>query len=407
MIINISWKNIWRNKTRSLVVIASVALGLFGTLFLVAIMNGWMNQKIDASISNEISNIQIHHPKFLEDKSINHMMENVDSIINIFKDVPGIEAISSRSVSPAMASTASSGNGVIINGIIPEKERAVTDIAEKLVEGNYLEKDYRTPGMVLGTKLAKKLNARLGSKIVITIQDSDNEISYGLFRVAGLYKTSNGIFDEMQVFVKHKALVSLTGINENAASEIAILLENNDLTDDVSLAIQDKLDGLSVRSWKEVDPSLLAFLAMMEQFSYVLVIIILMALTFGIINAMLMSVLERTREIGMLMALGMNRKRVFIMIMMETIFLSVTGAVIGIILSAITIRLTGQYGIDFAAWAEGLESFGYSAFVYPYVEKVFYLSIGLIVIVTAALASIWPARKALKLNPATAVREEV
>jgi ABC-type lipoprotein release transport system permease subunit len=406
MIINISWKNIWRNRTRSLVVITSVALGLFGTLFLVAIMNGWMNQKIDASISNEISNIQVHNPKFLEDKSINYMMENVDSIIQIFEDIPGIQAITKRSVSPAMASTASSGNGVVINGINPERERAVTDIAQQLVEGDYLEKDYRTPGMVLSIKLAKKLNARIGSKIVITIQDKENEISYGLFRVSGLYKTSNGIFDEMQVFVKHDALVSLTGINENAASEIAILLNNNDLTDEVTEAIQNKLEGLSVRSWKEVDPSLLAFLAMMEQFAYILVIIILMALTFGIINAMLMSVLERTREIGMLMALGMNRKRIFLMIMMETIFLSVTGAIIGIALSAVTISLTGQYGIDFAAWAEGLESFGYSAFVYPYVEKAFYLSIGIIVIITAALASIWPARKALKLNPATAVREE-
>jgi ABC-type lipoprotein release transport system permease subunit len=388
------------------VVILSVALGLFGTLFLVAIMNGWMNQKIDASISNEISNIQIHNPDFLEDKSIHHMMENADSIIQRIKDIPGIEAVTKRSVSPAMASTASSGNGVVINGIIPEMEKQVTDIAEQLVEGDYLEKDYRTPGMVLGSKLADKLNARIGSKIVITIQDSDNEISYGLFRVAGLYKTSNGLFDEMQVFVRHDALVSLTGIDGEAASEIAILLENNDLTDEVTGVIQERLPGLSVRSWKEVDPSLLAFLAMMDQFAYILVIIILMALTFGIINAMLMSVLERTREIGMLMALGMNRRRVFLMIMMETIFLSLTGAIIGIILSALAINVTGLYGIDFAAWAEGLESFGYSAFVYPYIENAFYLFIGLIVIVTAALASIWPARKALKLNPAAAVREE-
>ncbi len=406
MIIPISWRNIWRNKTRSLVVILSVALGLFGTLFLVAIMNGWMNQKIDASISNEISNIQIHNPSFLEDKSINFMMDNADSIIDQFKDVPGIKAITKRSISPAMASTASSGNGIIINGIDPESEKTVTDISENLVEGDYLVKDYRTPGIVIGTKLAEKLNARIGSKIVITIQDISNEISYGLFRVSGLYKTSNGIFDEMQVFVKHEDLVSLTGIESTATSEIAILLDKNDLTDGVTEAIKEKLAGLSVRSWKEVDPSLLAFLAMMDQFAYILVIIILMALTFGIINAMLMSVLERSREIGMLMALGMNRKRVFMMIMMETIFLSVTGAIAGIALSAGAISLTARHGINFASWAEGLEAFGYSAFVYPSIENAFYFTIGIVVIITAALASIWPARKALKLNPAIAIREE-
>jgi len=406
MIIPISWRNIWRNRTRSLVVILSVALGLFGTFFLVAIMNGWMNQKIDSAISNEISNIQIHNPGFLEDKSIQFMIDNADSVQQLFEEIPGIKAITSRSVSPAMASTASSGNGVIINGIDPGKEKLVSNISDNLIEGDYFEKDYRTPGMLMGSKLADKLNARIGSKIVITIQDMKNEISYGLFRVSGLYKTSNGLFDEMQVFVKHEDLVNLTGINQGATSEFAILLENNDLTDDVTASIKTKLSGLSVRSWKEVDPSLLAFLAMMDQFGYILVIIILMALTFGIINAMLMSVLERSREIGMLMALGMNRRKVFMMIMMETIFLSLTGAIAGILMSIVAISLTGQYGIDFASWAEGLEAFGYSALVYPYIENAFYFTIGIVVIITAALASIWPARKALKLNPATAIREE-
>jgi len=406
MIIPISWRNIWRNRTRSLVVILSVALGLFGTFFLVAIMNGWMTQKIDSAISNEISNIQIHNPGFLEDKSIQFMIDNADSVQQLFEEIPGIKAITSRSVSPAMASTASSGNGVIINGIDPGKEKLVSNISDNLIEGDYFEKDYRTPGMLMGSKLADKLNARIGSKIVITIQDMKNEISYGLFRVSGLYKTSNGLFDEMQVFVKHEDLVNLTGINQGATSEFAILLENNDLTDDVTASIKTKLSGLSVRSWKEVDPSLLAFLAMMDQFGYILVIIILMALTFGIINAMLMSVLERSREIGMLMALGMNRRKVFMMIMMETIFLSLTGAIAGILMSIVAISLTGQYGIDFASWAEGLEAFGYSALVYPYIENAFYFTIGIVVIITAALASIWPARKALKLNPATAIREE-
>ncbi|MEA3477831.1 MAG: FtsX-like permease family protein, partial [Bacteroidota bacterium] len=364
-------------------------------------------QKIDASISNEISNIQIHNPRFLEDKSIHFMMDNADSLLGLIEKVPGIKAITKRSISQAMASTASSGNGVLINGIEPEKEKQVTNIAEMLVDGDYFEKEYRTPGMIVGAKLAEKLNARIGSKIVITIQNTENEISYGLYRVSGIYKTSNTMFDEIHVFVRNESLVSLIGIDAEDASEIAILLENNDLTDNITLAVKEKLDGLSVRSWKEVDPALLAFLAMMDQFAYILVLIILLALTFGIVNAMLMSVLERSREIGMLMALGMNRRRIFLMIVMETIFMSLTGAIIGIVLSVVSISFTGQYGINFASWAEGLEAFGYTAFVYPQIETAFYITIGIIVVITAALASIWPARKALKINPASAIREDL
>lgn len=306
-----------------------------------------------------------------------------------------------------MASTANSGNGVIISGIIPEKEKLVTDIHQKLVKGNYFEKRSRTSSILISKKLAEKLKAKPGSKVVITIQSLSGDISYGLFRVAGIYKTSNAIFDEMNVFVENHSLVELIGLDPDKTSEIAILLDNNDLTDQVSNNLKDKFKKLSVLSWKETDPSLVAIITLMDQYSYIMIVIILFALTFGIVNAMLMSILERTREIGMLMAIGMNKRKVFMMILMETIFLSVTGAVLGIFLSIITVGITGKYGINFASVAEGLEALGYSAFVYPTVKTMFYIIITITVIITAGIASIWPARKALKLQPASAIREDI
>jgi len=119
-----------------------------------------------------------------------------------------------------------------------------------------------------------------------------------------------------------------------------------------------------------------------------------------------MAILERTRELGMLMAIGMNKRKVFMMVMMETIFMSITGAILGIILSLLTVTITQKQGINFAAVAEGMESLGYSALIHPTVQAAFYVIIGIIVIITASIASIWPARKALKLQPAEAVRSE-
>jgi ABC-type lipoprotein release transport system permease subunit len=407
MILSVSWRNVWRNKLRSLVVILAIALGLFGSIFMIAVSNGWIEQKVYASISNEISNIQIHDPRFLEDKSINFTIDHADSIVHLISQTPGVKAVCKRIKTTAMASTANSGNGVIISGIIPEKEKLVTDIHQKLVEGNYFEKRSRTSSILISKKLAEKLKAKPGSKVVITIQSRSGDISYGLFRVAGIYKTSNAIFDEMNVFVENHSLVELIGLDPDKTSEIAILLDNNDLTDQVTNNLKDKFKKLSVLSWKETDPSLVAIITLMDQYSYIMIVIILFALTFGIVNAMLMSILERTREIGMLMAIGMNKRKVFMMILMETMFLSVTGAVLGIFLSIITVGITGKYGINFASVAEGLEALGYSAFVYPTVKTMFYIIITITVIITAGIASIWPARKALKLQPASAIREDI
>ncbi|MCK5087607.1 MAG: FtsX-like permease family protein, partial [Melioribacteraceae bacterium] len=126
-----------------------------------------------------------------------------------------------------------------------------------------------------------------------------------------------------------------------------------------------------------------------------------------IMNTMLMAIMERVREIGMLMAIGMNRIKVFFMIMLETIFLSITGGIIGISVTWVVVEMTGKSGIDLSAVAEGLNAWGYSSFIYPELDAGYYFMIGLLVIVTAIFSSILPARKALKLNPAEAVRHDV
>ena len=136
----------------------------------------------------------------------------------------------------------------------------------------------------------------------------------------------------------------------------------------------------------------------------VFMLIILGALGFGIVNTMLMVILERTRELGMLMAIGMTKRRVFSMIMYETIFLALVGAVIGEVLSLLLIKYYGIVGIDLSSWAEGLETIGYNAITFPALEPIRYLQITAMVFVTGILASIYPAIKALKLDPASAIR---
>jgi ABC-type lipoprotein release transport system permease subunit len=406
MIWSIAWRNVWRNKLRSLIVIAAVTIGLFGTLSMIAMSLGMMDQRIDAAIKYEVSHIQIHDPEFMQDKSPQFYMTGAPSMVDSIKNIKGVRAVSSRLALPAMASTAATGTGVMINGIQPEEEKQVSKIYECVTEGSYFEKESRTPIILISQKLATKLNAKMGSKIVITLQNNEGVLTYGLFRVGGIYKTSNTMYDEGNVFVRSADLASLTGFGENDATEIAILLDNTNLTEAVTAQIKARYSHLSVVTWTELQPMLKLMVSLMDVYTYIIMIVILIAMAFGIINTMLMAILERIREIGMLMAVGMNRRRIFSMIMLETIFLSVTGAVIGMVISYITIRLTGAHGLNFSVWAEGLESYGYSSVIYPVLYRKYYIALTLFVIVIAIISSLYPARKALGFRPAEAVRAD-
>ena len=405
MIWSVAWRNVWRNKLRSLVVILATAIGLYGSLFMVALMNGMMQQKVDATIEYEISEMQIHNPKFLEDESIEYGIPDPGKIETALQENEQVAAWCMRTKATGMASTAHSGNGVIINGIHPEQEKEVTALYRKLTEGTYFEKQSRIPSIIIGFKLAEHLKAGVGKKVVLTTTGLDGATAQGLYKVEGIFRTSNTLFDEMNVFILAGHLQRMVANDNIIVSEVAIrFIENTDINK-TKATLQEQFPDLSVLSWKELAPTLLAVLGMMDQFGFILIMIILLALTFGIINVMLMVIIERTRELGMLMAIGMNRLKVFRLIMLETIFMSITGAIIGVILTGLTITLTSRNGINFAAWSEGFEALGYNAHVFPVIEITFYIFLGIMVIIAAMLASIWPARKALNLQPAEAVRD--
>jgi putative ABC transport system permease protein len=406
MIAYIAWRNIWRNKLRSLVVILAITIGLFGTLFMIALTNGMVEQKIDASINNELSHIQLHNPEFIQDASLQYSIDSANKTENEISQIIGVKAIASRIKTMAMASTAATGAGVMVNAIDPEKEKAVSKIHQFIIEGDYFATVGKSAPIVISKKLSTKLKAKIGSKIVLTLQHKDGELAYGLFRVMGIYKTANTMFDEPNIFIKKENLINLTGYDPLQVSEITVLLDNVELTDPMASQLKNRFQGMSVLSWKELEPLLAGLSAMVDQMAYFLLIIILIAMAFGIINTMMMAVLERTRELGMLMAVGMNKRKLFMMIMLETVFLSLVGTLAGVIAGAVTIYYTGLHGLNFAAWAEGYEAWGYSALVYPSLYLSFYIGMTLMVLLTAIISSIFPAKKALRFNPAAAIREE-
>ena len=176
MLFSIAWKNVWRNKLRSLVVILSISLGLLGGLFYLAFANGMVQHQINATIKTQISNIQLHNPKYMLDNEIKYTISSPDLIIEKIEKIKGVRAITSRIKSTAMVSSAITGTGITINGVNPVKEKKVTDLYKKVIKGTYLMPDKKYQ-IFIGQKLADKLRVKVNSKIVITALDMSGNIT--------------------------------------------------------------------------------------------------------------------------------------------------------------------------------------------------------------------------------------
>lgn len=473
MILSIGWKNVWRNKTRSLVVIIALILGIFGGVMASGIMQGWIIQRVHDVIYNEVSHVQIHNPQFLLNEELQHSVVNPQKVFHTLDTMKSVIAYSPRVKIFAMVQSDWAASGLVIKGVDPEREMKVSEIHKNLVEGEYLNGNHKVPSIVIGSKAAESLKLlnyqitrqkldsidretysfelikkletigdkrfrkdkdfrqvlkvclsekefnlyadrlvkyfsfyRMNTSIRVTVQNRNGVIQNPVFKVRGIYKTNNSMFDGMTAYVNRNDLNYHTELDSTEVHEIAIISSD----DETGIVVGEKLAGYlpenNVMSWQKLSPEAAMYGDFSSIIGYMYIIIILFALAFGIINTMLMSVLERFKELGMLMAIGMNRIKVFAMIMLESVFLSLTGGLAGLLVSGVIVHILSKTGIDLSMWAEGLEAIGYASVIYPFLTIDNYITITLLVIFTGMVASIWPARRALKLNPAEALRTE-
>jgi putative ABC transport system permease protein len=398
----LAWKNIWRNRKRSLVIITAITFGLWGGLLADAVMMGWGESMVNTAIDRNLAHVQVHKPGYTVERDVKlYIPEGMDILRNI-RSMKGVKAASGRTLAEGMAASPASTFGVQIEGIDPEKEMRVTNIDDLLVDGKYLEDKNKNP-VLIGKKLADRLNLKLKSKLVLSFQAADNSLVYGAFRITGIYKSSSSAFDQSHVFILRKDLIRLLD-SPGIIHEIAVRTDSSGAVPSVSAELRKEYPDLSIETWKELSPETAAIAGAMESWSYVFVGIILMALFFGITNTMLMAVMERIQELGILMAVGMKKGKVFRMILMETIMLSVTGGVCGMIAGAFTITALSRTGVDLTAFASSLESFGASTILYPFLPAEMYMELVAMIIAAACIAATMPAWKAMRLKPSEAIR---
>tara|TARA_B100000767_G_scaffold87049_1_gene83667 strand:- start:1128 stop:2345 length:1218 start_codon:yes stop_codon:yes gene_type:complete len=400
-ILKIAWRNIWRTPMRSLIVIGSIVMGIWAGIFVVAFSYGLNKQRTESSIKNAISHIQIHHPEYQKEYDSKFYLKEPDQLNSVLESDKSIESYAFRTLLNGMVSSPIKSNGVRIIGVNKNQEKELTTIYSGLVKGTYFESKRRNP-ILIGEALAEKLKVKLQSKVVLTFQDTENTIISGAFRVCGIYKTQYSKYDQGTVFIENKDLHRL--LKSENFHQVALLCNSIDQVDSTYNSLKTNLPEYEVKDWKSIAPELAYADKIMESWLFLIMIIIMLALIFGIINTMLMAVFERRKELGMLMAIGMNRSKIFLLILIETLFLSLIGAPTGLVLGALTIKITSETGINLAFISKGLENVGLGSVIYPQIESYFYLFITVMVFLFTLIAAIYPSRKALMLKPTEAIR---
>lgn len=403
MLFKIAWRNIWRNRQRSIVMMIAITAGLWGGLVATGIMLGLIDQRFKTSIEQHISHAQVHNPDFLVDQNARYYIADWHDLREMLEQDERVQAFTGRTMVSAMLGTANLTTGIQVIGIDPAMEATTTSIDHRILEGSYFEREMRNP-VLIGKRLADKVKARLGSRIVLTFQDIDGELTAANFRVSGIFQTANSLWDEQNVFVLQADINSYIGYVDQV-NAVNILLDDHHQSIDFTKEYSAAFPNLEVRNWAQISPELSYLNEMSAMMMFIILTIILLALAFGLLNTMLMSVFERVKELGMLMAIGMNKKRVFTMIMLETIFLSLCGAAGGMLTAWATIKPLNKAGINLAVvGGDSLAEFGFEAMVYPQLDTAAFINLTILVLLCAVLTAIYPARKALKLQPAAAVK---
>jgi ABC-type lipoprotein release transport system permease subunit len=399
--LTLAWRNLWRNYRRTLIMLAAITVGVWAMIFMTALMRGMVDDMVRDGIKALPGHVQIHDPAFRDDPSVSNVIDPPDERLRRVLDGPDVVAWTTRVRVPAVISSERDTRGVVLVGIDPEREGAVSFVAEDLAEGRFLESRDDT-GLLVGRKLLERLETDLGKRVVVMTQDPDNEIADRGFRIVGVFDSNLQQHEEAFVFAAEGTVQRLVRI-DSSVSEVAVMGRDYRDVDGLRRAVEAAApDGVEVLPWSELDRYLGSMLAMMDGFVFVWIVVVFLALSFGLVNTLVMAVFERVREIGLMLALGMRPRDILAQILAESILLLSLGLAVGNLLAWATIEpLKG--GIDVSIVSEGLEMFGSASVLYPalYVEDM--LMASAIVLVLGFLASLSPAWRASRYQPVEAI----
>ena len=404
--LKIGWRNLWRNKRRSLVVISSIALGIFALILSMGLMNGLNHQMVENTISTSLGHISIHKRGFQDEmKLANSFVPSMD-LMHALSRIPEVVAYAPRIKMEVMIRSSEASRGVLIMGIDPAREKSVSKIWDYMLpveESTYLV-DPGAMDILLSRTLAEKLDLEIGDKAILMFQDIHNEIIGEALTVKGLYQSPIDSFDKFVVYTGIQTLQKFTGIGEKI-SEISVRVGNRNQVDSVKKRIQGYIAAPSVETltWKDMAPNLLRAVSLFDAMMYILFSIIFITVIFSVTNTLIMAIMERFHEIGVMKSIGTRPSWIWRMVLFEAINLGMVGLVVGISAGALVTLFLSSVGIDFSFYMESARSLGTGYIIYPKLKLMDILVSTIIVMTTTIIAALYPAFKAARIKPLDAL----
>ena len=407
----IAWRNLLRGWRRSAVVLVAMTVGLSACLLLVGWNHGLLGQMVENAVSTRLGHLVVLAPGYRQNPDVQrNLPESGRVIAAAIERFPGAHA-SPRLVGDGLLQSARRSSRVQLVGVQPEREARVSIVDDAVIDGHFplpapLAGARSLPGVAIGAAMAERLRVRVGDKVVV---HAPGEVGLGAFRVTGIFRTSALQFDRSVAFLRLEDAQRLLAIPDRV-TEVAVSLDDPDQLLDLqafttaALAGSDPERALEVLTWSEREPRLAAMLSLMANTAWIVYGAVFLGMAFGIANALLMMVYERIREFGMLRALGLRSRSLLALVLLESILMTVSGAILGLAVGIPIVLWIGHVGLDLSRFASGLTEFGMGTTVYARIELRDVVLPVVVALITAVVAALWPAWKAVRLRPAEAIR---
>ncbi len=399
--LRLAWRNMWRNWRRTFIATIAIVLGMILLIFLDALIRGSDQAIYSNAVRLYGGNVQVHAPGF-RDKSTRLPLlplEDANIVIEKVNEEPHVVNVSKRIRTGGMVSSNEGSYPVSITAIQPANETAVSLVAENISEGRFLTAD-DGDNILIGREMANLLNVTVGDRITLVGKRKDESMRQRSMTVVGIFNLGLGDAEKGLVYINLPVAQTLYNLREQE-TEVAITLEEIGQEEGLIANLEPDLPNYEIDSFYDLRPEIGEILAQKSAFTTIFGFIVLLMASIGILNLMLMAVYERTREMGVLTALGMKGRQLMALFLLEGTFIGIVGAVIGCLVSWLLVAMSARIGIDYSM-AEGTGDITalIGNRIYPSIPLINVIFYGVAVVIIAALASLIPAWQASHNEPA-------
>ena len=401
-----AWRNLWRNRRRTLITASSIAFGLLLAVTFTGTGSYVYNNMINASARSGYGHITVAPPDYLQHRGLDRRVKASPEVLQQIRALGGVRAAWPHIMGQAMLASAAKSVGGMIMGVGPDEQPRDNLLLDSIQSGS-LDADNRRSAVV-GTRLAEKLKLKPGRKLVYTLTDVHGEMVSELARVGGMLQTGLDVVDGATVLMPLQSLQQTLGYAADEASFIAVLVEDQHDTPAIKARIAAMLDPAQyqVLDWKQTQTDVAGMITIDSSSNYISQIFVAVLIAAGIFNTMLMSVLERRREFGVVLALGMSPWQLVLTVLVETLMITVLGLLLGALITAPWYAWMHQHGLDFSAMMGNDYHIG-KVLIDPVIRiRLDWRNVAAIAAVSfvlTLLAALYPAWRSGRINPAEAL----